>query len=174
MFTGKSPNTTLSFRYNANNEELEELFQPCEDDPPTPQCEPVKEPISASPKRGDKTSIIDKYFKSMRTEKNDKQDDPKPAESKSQEEGKTSVPAKEVSSSPVKDYLNRLGKRSTSESVPEGKESANETWKIFHDFKFKIAQAVEDMKTRSVEGTFFFISYMIFLKSRLFKSNIKR
>ncbi|XP_013143593.1 PREDICTED: uncharacterized protein LOC106107325 isoform X2 [Papilio polytes] len=151
---GKSPNTTLSFRYNANNEELEELFQPCEDDPPTPQCEPpVKEPISASPKRGDKTSIIDKYFKSMRTEKNDKQDDPKPAESKSQEEGKTSVPAKEVSSSPVKDYLNRLGKRSTSESIPEGKESANETWKIFHDFKFKIAQAVEDMKTRSVEET---------------------
>lgn len=51
----------------------------------------------------------------------------------------------------MKDYLNRLGKRSTSEVLPEGKES-NETWKIFHDFKFKIAQAVEDMKTRSVEG----------------------
>ncbi|KPJ08217.1 Testis-expressed sequence 2 protein [Papilio machaon] len=152
---GKSPNATLSFRYNANNEELEELFQPCEDDPPTPQCEPtVKEPISASPKRGDKTSIIDKYFKSMRTEKtNDKQDDSKQAESKSQEESKSPVPPKEVSSSPVKDYLNRLGKRSTSESIPEGKESANETWKIFHDFKFKIAQAVEDMKTRSVDET---------------------
>lgn len=40
-----------------------------------------------------------------------------------------------------------------SEVMTEVKDKeANETWKIFHDFKFKIAQAVEDMKTRSVEG----------------------
>ncbi|XP_068631680.1 testis-expressed protein 2 [Battus philenor] len=149
---GKSPNTTLSFRYNANNEALEELFEPCEDDPPTPQCEPpAKEPINASPKRGDKTSIIDKYFKSMRTEKpNEKQEESK-AENKSQDESRNPAPSKDVTSSPMKDYLNRLGKRSTSESIAETKESSNETWKIFHDFKFKIAQAVEDMKTRSVE-----------------------
>lgn len=51
----------------------------------------------------------------------------------------------------MKEYLNRLGKRSTPE-VTEVKEGANETWKIFHDFRYKIAQAVEDMKTKSVEG----------------------
>ncbi|CAH2037700.1 unnamed protein product, partial [Iphiclides podalirius] len=152
---GKSPNATLSFKYNANNEELEELFQPCEDDPPTPQCEPpVKEPVSASPKRGDKTSIIDKYFKSIRNEKpNEKTEDAKVVENKFPEESRSSMPPKEVTSSPMKDYLNRLGKRSTSDVIPEAKDSGNETWKIFHDFKFKIAQAVEDMKTRSVDET---------------------
>ncbi|CAK1595981.1 unnamed protein product [Parnassius mnemosyne] len=151
--SGKSPNATLSFRYNANNEELEELFQPCEDDPPTPQSEPpAKEPVTASPKRADKTSIIDKYFKNIRTEKPiDKQDDAKLLENKRQEDTRSPVPSKEASSSPVKDYLKGLGKKSTSEVIPEVKESGNETWKIFHDFKFKIAQAVEDMKTRSVD-----------------------
>ncbi|CAG9584467.1 unnamed protein product [Danaus chrysippus] len=150
---GKSPNTSLSFRYNANNEELEELLQACEDDPPTPQAEPA--PVrseSASPKRTEKNiSIIDKYFKSMRTEKtNEKTEDIKP-EIK-QEETRSVIPPKEITSSPMKEYLNRLGKRNTPDVAPEGKE-ANETWKIFHDFKFKIAQAVEDMKTRSVEDT---------------------
>lgn len=152
MVAGKTPtaSTSFSFRYNANNEELEELFEACEDDPPTPQFDgsPVAQSENASPKRGDKTpSILDKYFKSIRTEKFDE----KPLETKDSkpvEENRT--PPKEVSSSPMKEYLNRLGKRSTSESadVKEG----NETWKIFHDFKFKIAQAVEDMKTRSLEG----------------------
>ncbi|XP_072932096.1 testis-expressed protein 2-like isoform X2 [Epargyreus clarus] len=156
--TGKSPNTSLSFRYNANNEELEELFQACEDDPPTPQCEPP--PVrseSASPKRTDKTSsILDKYFKSIRTEKPEKSiDKPEDVKAETKEETKTAPPPKEVTSSPMKEYLNRLGKRNTSEGTPEPKEpkEANETWKIFSDFKFKIAQAVEDMKTRSVEET---------------------
>lgn len=127
----------------------------CEDDPPTPQCDPPSTPVeSTSPKRGERSSsIIDKYFKSIRSEKAlEKFEDAKPIESKP-EEAKASVP-KEVTSSPMKEYLNRLGKRSTPDVTPdvkEGKES-NETWKIFHDFKFKIAQAVEDMKTRSVEG----------------------
>ncbi|CAH2106536.1 unnamed protein product [Euphydryas editha] len=147
---GKSPNTSLSFRYNANNEELEELFQACEDDPPTPQPDP---PIkSESPKKTEKSpSIIDKYFKSMRTEKPPEKVEDVKQETKS-EENRSPIAPKEVTSSPMKEYLNRLGKRSASEVIPEGKE-ANETWKIFHDFKFKIAQAVEDMKTRSVEET---------------------
>lgn len=86
----------------------------------------------------------------MRTEKtNEKTEDIKP-EIKP-EETRSIIPPKEITSSPMKEYLNRLGKRNTPEVAPEGKE-ANETWKIFHDFKFKIAQAVEDMKTRSVEG----------------------
>ncbi|KAL4709963.1 hypothetical protein ACJJTC_003926 [Scirpophaga incertulas] len=149
---GKSPNTSLSFRYNANNEELEELYNACDDDPPTPQCD-VSIPLhneNASPKKVDKTSsIIDKYFKSMREKPNEKSEDAKASETKLAEEPKNVNPPKEVSSSPMKDYLNRLGKRSSSEV--EVKEP-NETWKIFHDFKFKIAQAVEDMKTRSLEG----------------------
>lgn len=156
MFPGKSPNASLSFRYNANNEELEELFHVCEDDPPTPQCDPPPStPIeSASPKKGERSSsIIDKYFKSMRADKPvEKPEDVKPNETKPVDEVKATVPPKEVTSSPMKDYLNRLGKRSTSEVTPDVKEGTNETWKIFHDFKFKIAQAVEDMKTRSVEG----------------------
>lgn len=154
-FAGKSPNS-LSFRYNANNEELEELCYPvCEDDPPTPQCDPPPpQSENASPKRGERSSsIIDKYFKSIRTEKLvEKPEDVKPVEVKPPEEIKASSVTKEVTSSPMKEYLNRLGKRSTSESSPDVKEGSNETWKIFHDFKFKIAQAVEDMKTRSVEG----------------------
>nr|XP_026488194.1 testis-expressed protein 2 isoform X1 [Vanessa tameamea] len=146
---GKSPNTSLSFRYNANNEELEELFHACDDDPPTPQPDPPVRSESASPKKTEKSpSIIDKYFKSIRTEKlpekvDDLKQDPKP------EENRSPIAPKEVTSSPMKEYLNRLGKRSISEVVPE----SNETWKIFHDFKFKIAQAVEDMKTRSGEET---------------------
>ncbi|XP_063824841.1 testis-expressed protein 2 isoform X2 [Ostrinia nubilalis] len=161
--SGKSPNTSLSFRYNANNEELEELYNVCEDDPPTPQCDVPQsaQGENASPKRGDKTSsIIDKYFKSIRDKPIEKEkliekpvekaEDAKPVESKQAEEGVTVIPPKEVSSSPMKEYFNRLGKRSSSEV--EVKES-NETWKIFHDFKFKIAQAVEDMKTRSLEET---------------------
>ncbi|KAJ8730201.1 hypothetical protein PYW07_017239 [Mythimna separata] len=152
---GKSPNSSLSFRYNANNEELEELYHVCEDDPPTPQCDPPPgTPVeNASPKRGERSSsIIDKYFKSMRSEKVlEKLDDAKPTEVK-QEEVKAPVP-KEVTSSPMKEYLNRLGKRSTPDVTPDVKEGSNETWKLFHDFKFKIAQAVEDMKTRSVEDT---------------------
>lgn len=148
---GKSPNTSLSFRYNANNEELEELFHECDDDRPIPQVEPQVRSESASPKKTEKTSsIIDKYFKSIRNEKPTEKVDEIKTDVKPEENRAPSVP-KEVSSSPVKDYLNRLGKRSTSDVIPEGKE-ANETWKIFHDFKFKIAQAVEDMKTRSVEG----------------------
>ena len=153
VLSGKSPNASLSFRYNANNEELEELFHVCDDDPPTPQCDPPGTPVeNASPKRGERSSsIIDKYFKSIRSEKVlEKLDDAKPSEPK-QEEVKAAVP-KEVSSSPMKEYLNRLGKRSTPDVTPDVKEGSNETWKIFHDFKFKIAQAVEDMKTRSVEG----------------------
>lgn len=126
----------------------------CEDDPPTPQCDPPPgtPTENASPKRGERSSsIIDKYFKSIRSEKVlEKLEDAKPSESK-QEEAKVPLP-KEVTSSPMKEYLNRLGKRSTSDVTPDVKEGSNETWKIFHDFKFKIAQAVEDMKTRSVEG----------------------
>ncbi|CAH0579106.1 unnamed protein product [Chrysodeixis includens] len=152
---GKSPNSSLSFRYNANNEELEELYHVCEDDPPTPQCDPAPATPgeNASPKRGERSSsIIDKYFKSIRTEKLvEKPEDAKPVESKPAEEAKPAVVPKEVTSSPMKEYLNRLGKRSQSEVSPDVKEGTNETWKIFHDFKFKIAQAVEDMKTRSLE-----------------------
>ncbi|XP_047995603.1 testis-expressed protein 2 isoform X2 [Leguminivora glycinivorella] len=153
----KSPNSSLSFRYNANNEELEELYHMCDDDPPTPQNDPpVSQNETASPKKADKSSsILDKYFKSMRPEKpsekenEDPKSDPKPAE-----ETKPAAPPKEVTSSPMKEYLNRLGKRATtSEGSIDAKESSNETWKIFHDFKFKIAQAVEDIKTRSVEET---------------------
>lgn len=158
VFSGKSPNSSLSFRYNANNEELEELYHVCDDDPPTPQCDPPPgTPVeNASPKRGERSSsIIDKYFKSMRSEKVlEKLDDAKPSEPKQEEVKPASVP-KEVSSSPMKEYLKGLGKRSTPDVTPEVKEvkeGSNETWKIFHDFKFKIAQAVEDMKTRSVEG----------------------
>ncbi|XP_035432519.2 testis-expressed protein 2 isoform X2 [Spodoptera frugiperda] len=154
---GKSPNTSLSFRYNANNEELEELYHVCEDDPPTPQCDPpVSTPVeNASPKRGERSSsIIDKYFKSIRAEKIEKPEDVKPVENKPEEvKGKEAPIPKEVTSSPMKEYLNRLGKRSTPDVTPDVKEGSNETWKIFHDFKFKIAQAVEDMKTRSVEET---------------------
>lgn len=146
----------MSFRYNANNEELEELYHNvCEDDPPTPQCDPPSAQIeNASPKRGDKTpSIIDKYFKSIRSEKIvEKTDDVKAVESKVSDDTKTPITPKEVTASPMKEYLNRLGKRNTSEVTPETKEGSNETWKIFHDFKFKIAQAVEDMKTRSTDG----------------------
>lgn len=130
---------------------MEELFQACEDDPPTPQPDPPVKTESASPKKTERSSsIIDKYFKSMRTEKLPEKVEDVKQELKS-EENRSPVTPKEVTSSPMKEYLNRLGKRSASEVIPEGKE-ANETWKIFHDFKFKIAQAVEDMKTRSVEG----------------------
>ncbi|XP_053608134.1 testis-expressed protein 2 isoform X2 [Plodia interpunctella] len=150
----KTPNSSLTFRYNANNEELEELYRVCDDDPPTPQCDPPSSAQSenASPKRGDKSSssILDKYFKSMRAEKVDKSEDAKNVEAKGSEETKT-TPQKEITASPMKEYLNRLGKRSTSETSQD--KDSNETWKIFHDFKFKIAQAVEDMKTRSVEET---------------------
>ncbi|XP_060802746.1 testis-expressed protein 2 isoform X2 [Amyelois transitella] len=153
--TGKTTNTSLSFRYNANNEELEELYHVCDDDPPTPQCDPPSaQSENASPKKSDKSSssILDKYFKSMRTEKvGEKSEDVKNSETKGTDESKTATPQKEVTASPMKEYLNRLSKRSNSE-VPQEKDS-NETWKIFHDFKFKIAQAVEDMKTRSVEET---------------------
>lgn len=141
------------------------MYSVCEDDPPTPQCDPPQtQSENASPKRGDKTSsIIDKYFKSIRdkpAEKTpekapvEKAEDSKAVESKSEEV--RNVPSKEVTSSPMKEYLNRLGKRSSSEV--EVKES-NETWKLFHDFKFKIAQAVEDMKTRSLEGVHFISFY---------------
>ncbi|CAH2268975.1 jg16000 [Pararge aegeria aegeria] len=152
--SGKTPNTSLSFRYNANNEELEQLFssqQSCDDDPPTPQAEPPVRSESASPKKTEKSSsIIDKYFKSMRTEKPVEKVEDVKNETKADE--KKGDPPKEVTASPMKEYLNRLGKRNTSEVVADVKDKeANETWKIFHDFKFKIAQAVEDMKTRSVE-----------------------
>ncbi|CAK1547090.1 unnamed protein product [Leptosia nina] len=146
--SGKSPNSALSFRYNANNEELEELFPPCDPTTPIPQGDQPTKSETASPKKTEKTSsIIDKYFKSIRSEKSsekveDVKPDPKPEETKS-------PTPKEISSSPMKEYLNRLGKRSTSEG--SDMKEPNETWKIFHDFKFKIAQAVEDMKTRSVE-----------------------
>lgn len=128
----------------------------CDDDPPTPQCEPSPSGQSenASPKKTDKSSsILDKYFKSMRPEKTvDKTEDVK-TEVKPAEEAKSVNPPKEVTSSPMKEYLNRLGKRNTtSEGSIDPKEGSNETWKIFHDFKFKIAQAVEDIKTRSVDG----------------------
>lgn len=110
---GKSPNTSLSFRYNANNEELEELFNACDDDPPTPQTDPPSTPQNenASPKRGDRTpSIIDKYFKSIRTEKLvEKTEDIKPVDAKSDERP---TPPKEVSSSPTK-----LGKYSMTSSL---------------------------------------------------------
>ncbi|KAM3964562.1 testis-expressed protein 2 [Aphomia sociella] len=153
---GKSPNSSLSFRYNANNEELEELYNICEDDPPTPQCDVPSSTQSenTSPKRSDRSSsILDKYFKSIRAEKPiEKIEDVKVTDPKPVDEPKSAVLPKEATSSPMKEYLNRLGKRSTSESAPDVKES-NETWKIFHDFKFKIAQAVEDMKTRSVDET---------------------
>lgn len=158
IITGKSPSSTLSFRYNANNEELEELFNTCDDDPPTPQCDPpsTTQSENPSPKRGDKTpSIIDKYFKSIRTEKPEKtaeKTEKDEAKVEKTEEGRSSTP-KEITSSPMKEYLNRLGKRSTPDTSTDIKEGTNETWKIFHDFKFKIAQAVEDMKTRSLEGT---------------------
>ncbi|CAG9786258.1 unnamed protein product [Diatraea saccharalis] len=86
----------------------------------------------------------------MREKQIEKIEDAKEPESKQLDEAKIQNPPKEVSSSPMKEYLNRLGKRSTSDvDVKE----PNETWKIFHDFKFKIAQAVEDMKTRSLEET---------------------
>ncbi|XP_045525738.1 testis-expressed protein 2 isoform X1 [Pieris brassicae] len=148
---GKSPNSALSFRYNANNEELEELYQACESENALPQGDQPSKSETASPKKTEKSSsIIDKYFKSIRSEKSnekveDVKSDPKPTE-----ESKSSTP-KEITSSPMKEYLNRLGKRSTSESSDI--KEPNETWKIFHDFKFKIAQAVEDMKTKSVEET---------------------
>ncbi|KOB71170.1 Testis-expressed sequence 2 protein, partial [Operophtera brumata] len=137
--------------YNANNEELEELFNACEDDPPTPQCDTpsTAQSENASPKKGDKTpSIIDKYFKSMRSEKpteKEKTEDAK-SEAKDKEESRSSTP-KEISSSPMKEYLNRLGKKSTLEGNPDVKEGSNETWKIFHDFKFKIAQAVSSLES---------------------------
>lgn len=75
-------------------------------------------------------------------------EDAKP-DPKATDDAKSLTP-KEITSSPMKEYLNRLGKRSTSESSDI--KEPNETWKLFHDFKFKIAQAVEDMKTKSVEG----------------------
>ncbi|XP_063618771.1 testis-expressed protein 2 isoform X1 [Cydia splendana] len=153
--SGKSPNASLSFRYTANNEELEELYHMCDDDPPTPQNDPPQNE-TASPKKADKSSsILDKYFKSMRTEKPpDKENDDPKSDPKPLEDTKPAAPPKEVTSSPMKEYLNRLGKRTTtSEGSIDAKESSNETWKIFHDFKFKIAQAVEDIKTRSVEET---------------------
>lgn len=162
-FLGSKPaNSALSFRYNANNEELEELYNVCDDDPPTPVADasPTVQSESASPKRADKTSIIDKYFKSMRVDKGEKLEEPKSETSKGSEElSRNSTPAKEVTSSPVKDYLNRLSKRSntttsTSEASLESKEVPNETWKIFRDFKYKLAQTVEDMKARSAEGLF--------------------
>lgn len=170
--SGKTPtaSTSFSFRYTANNEELEELFEACEDDPPTPQCDgsPVAQSENASPKRGDKTpSIIDKYFKSTKTEKFDD----KPSETKDSkpvEENRT--PSKELSSSPMKEYLNRLGKRSTSESA-DAKE-VNETWKIFHDFKIKIAQAVEDMKTRSLEGRVLYKKLLILMFMGFYSLNL--
>ncbi|XP_038212158.1 testis-expressed protein 2 isoform X2 [Zerene cesonia] len=149
--SGKSPNSGMSFRYNANNEALEELFQSCDDDPAVPPSEPAVKSETASPKKTEKTSsIIDKYFKSMRSEKSSEKVEDVKADVKPTEENKSPTP-KEISSSPMKEYLNRLGKRSTSESSDI--KEPNETWKIFHDFKFKIAQAVEDMKTRSVEET---------------------
>lgn len=156
LLTGKPTNTGLSFRYNANNEELEELYNICEDDPPTPSCEPSPNALAenASPKKMDKSSsIIEKYFKRVDKDKEkDKVDDTKSESPKVDDVRCSSVP-KEVTSSPVKDYLNRFGKKSSvSEGTGEFKESPNETWKIFHDFKFKIAQAVEDMKSRSSEG----------------------
>lgn len=144
----------MSFRYNANNEELEQLYNICEDDPPTPQFDTSSTTPSetASPKKLDKTSsIIDKYFK--RLDKQDKGEDNKSETSKIGDEARSATTTKEVSSSPVKDYLNRLGKRGTpSEGSGEVKEAPNETWKIFSDFKFKITQAVEDIKSRSSEG----------------------
>lgn len=150
---GKSPNTALSFRYNANNEALEQLYNQNDEDPPTPQFDasPSAHSENASPKKLDKTSsLIDKYFK--RADK-DKPDDTK-SEPKGGDEVKIASVSKEVSSSPVKDYLNRLSKRSAiSEGYGEVKEPPNETWKIFSDFKFKIAQAVEDIKSRSNEDT---------------------
>lgn len=154
FFSAKSPN--LTFRYNANNEELEELFDVCEEDPPTAQVEASSSVKSenASPKKTEKSpSIIDKYFKSVRNEKSvEKLEDVKgkDVESKSSDECRT--PPKDVTVSPVKEYLNRFSKKSASEA--EAKEGGNETWKIFHDFKFKITQAVEDIKTRSGEGTY--------------------
>lgn len=94
----------------------------------------------------------------MRSEKpadKDKSEDVKPTEIKDKDDSRSSTP-KEITASPMKEYLNRLGKRSTPDVNPELKEGSNETWKIFHDFKFKIAQAVEDMKTRSLEGNSYY------------------
>lgn len=92
----------------------------------------------------------------MRSEKTAEKEKPEDAksEAKDKEESRSSTPKDNQgsTSSPMKEYLNRLGKRSTPEVIPDVKEGSNETWKIFHDFKFKIAQAVEDMKTRSLEG----------------------
>ncbi|XP_045497711.1 testis-expressed protein 2 isoform X1 [Colias croceus] len=150
--SGKSPNPGMSFRYNANNEALEELFQSCDDDAAVPPSEPAVKSETASPKKTEKTSsIIDKYFKSMRSEKSSEKVEDVKTDVKPAEENKSPTPKEIISSSPMKEYLNRLGKRSTSESSDI--KEPNETWKIFHDFKFKIAQAVEDMKTRSVEET---------------------
>ncbi|GBP65199.1 Testis-expressed protein 2 [Eumeta japonica] len=156
--SGKSPHSALSFRYNANNEELEELYPTCEDDPPTPQFDISSNVNSenASPKKIDRTtSIIDKYFKSIRVDKvNEKLDEGKNEASKMEDAQKTSSTSKEVTSSPMKEYLNRLGKRTGNSDInADVKDGPNETWKIFHDFKYKITQAVEDIKSRSVDET---------------------
>lgn len=138
------------------------MYHACEDDPPTPQADPPPNTQSenASPKRGDKTSIIDKYFKSIRSEKlQEKPEDVKTVENKSDDTRNTAT-AKEITSSPMKEYLNRLSKKSISDVPQEVKEGSNETWKIFHDFKFKIAQAVEDMKTKSVDGKLLLVDHI--------------
>lgn len=150
---GKSPNTSLSFRYNANNEELEELYQVCDDDPPTPQFDvsPTTQSENTSPKKLDKSSsIIEKYFK--REKFQEKSDEIKTDSPKVEESHSSSVP-KDVSFSPVKDYLNRFSKKNNNTEInTDVKEAPNETWKMFHGFKYKIAQAVGDMKSKSVEG----------------------
>lgn len=155
---------SFSIKYNASQEEIENLSNTTNIDNMSEATTSVEDPPKS--KKVDKSgSILEKYFKSFKVDKNAEEDPKSSTEvSKDNTERKSLDASNESSGSPIKEYLNKLSKRSDSvdtnsdvDSVKENKDrdlSINsDKWKIFNDFKYKIAQAVEDIKSsRSSEG----------------------
>lgn len=147
-----------SIRYNVNQEDIEEIFSSdTEKSSNLEQTTPEHSPKPKKSEKGASPSILDKYFKSFKTEKTS--GDVKTVEIA---EKKSLDLSNEISGSPIKEYFSKFNKRSDStethsdvESVKEIKEKDkdHDRWKLFTDFKDKIAQAVEDIKSsKATEG----------------------
>lgn len=152
---------SFSIKYNASQEEIENLSKTTVDNMNEATTSVEDSPKS---KKVDKSgSILEKYFKSFKVDKTVEEDPKSSTEvSKDNTERKSLDVSNENSGSPIKEYLNKLSKRSDSidttsdvDSVKENRDLSinSDKWKIFNDFKYKIAQAVEDIKSsRNNEG----------------------
>lgn len=158
-FTGNLCTMSFSMKYNAGQEEVENISTATNISDASTSAED-----SPKIKKVDKAaSIIDKYFKSFKADKVADDDLKTSSEiSKDNIERKSLDVSNENSGSPIKEYFTKFSKRSDSvdtnsevESIKENKDVNinSDKWKLFNEFKYKIAQAVEDIKSsRNSEG----------------------